>query len=371
MALSYTQEPSGVVRPLGASFCGLGLPLGGVEDMEKRRSGLFLFVAAGVTSLALCSNEAAATQLQLKLTKGKTYYQRTMVVQQTTQDQQQEIEHIGTGTKLQVLDIDAQGNMRIQYTYLWSRFKQFIPMERLDVGAQGNWHAYGWSTLRRPPPEVDYDSSLKSPVPAGAAGFAALVGQSYTVRLTPKGKVLDVNGVEQLREAVLKKLPAGADATMGMNPVAMYIDPASVKQMTEANMAIYPDKSINPGDSWTREMSMTMGFAMIIQSKWTLQKEEAGVATIGLAGAIRTDPKSPPMDAGGMKVKIDLSGTQEGTLQVAEATGLITSAKERQQLKRQVKVAASADAEPMMAMMTIDTQIIGEMGEQMWKTSPQ
>jgi hypothetical protein len=305
-----------------------------------------------IVLVALCGSGAAATQLQWKLAKGKTYYQRTVIEQQINQDimgQQQKTElSMGTGLKLQVLDVDAQGNMRIQYTYLWTRLKQVNPMA-----------------------QADYDSSSKSPVPEGAEGFAALVGQSYTIKMTPKGHVVDVNGVEQLRDAVLKKLPAGADTTMGMNPVAMYIDPASVKQMAEANMAIYPDKSVNLGESWTREMAMKMGFTTITQYKWTLQKQEAGVATIGLAATLRTDPNSPPMDAMGMKVKSDLSGTQEGTLQMAEATGLIMSTKERQQLKGQLKIAASADAPPTMVIpMTIDTQVTGEMGEQMWKTSP-
>jgi hypothetical protein len=303
--------------------------------------------------VALCGSGAAATRLEWKLAKGKTYYQRTVVEQQIGQEimgQQQKSEHsMGTGLKLQVLDVDAQGNMRIQYTYLWSRLKQVNPMA-----------------------QIDYDSSSKSPVPAGAEGFAALIGQSYTVRMTPKGQVLDVNGVEQLRDAVLKKLPAGTDPAAPTNLVAPYINKDSLKQMTEAGMAIYPDRPVNVGDSWDKVITMAVGFMVTIQSKWTLQKEQAGVATIGLAATMRSDPNSPPMDAGGMKMKPDLSGTQEGTIQVAEATGLMIACKERQQLKGQVKIAASADAPPMMTMpMTIDTQVTGEMGEQMWKTSPQ
>jgi hypothetical protein len=312
-----------------------------------------LVSAAGfIVLIVLCGSGAAATRLEWKLPKGKTYYQRTVidqVITQTVMGQEQKMEQsIRTGLKLQVLDVDPQGNMRIQHTFLWSRLKQNNPMM-----------------------QVDYDSSRQTPVPAGAEAFAGLIGQSYTIRLTPKGKVLDVNGVEQLREAVLKKLPAGADATVGMNPVAMYIDKGSVRQMTEANMDIYPDKPANVGDSWTREKSVAMGFTMITQSKWTLQKEAGGVATIGLAATIRTDPNSPPMDSGGMKVKGNLTGTQEGTLQVAEATGVITTSKERQLLKGEIQVGAAADAQPMMTIpMTIDTQVTGEMSEQMWKTSP-
>ena len=318
-------------------------------DVQLRTTGSAVI---GIVLVVLCGNGAAATQLQWKLAKGKTYYQKTGVDQQITQSlmgQEQKMEMaMGTGLKLQVLDVDAQGNMRIQYTYLWSKLRQVNPMG-----------------------QVDYDSSRQSPVPAGAEGFAALVGQSYTVKLTPKGKVLDVNGVEQLRETVLKRLPAGADTSMGMNPVAMYIDKTTVKQMTEANMNIYPDKPVSPGESWTREMTVAIGFAMIIQSKWTLQKEEAGVATMSLAATVRTDPSAPPMDAGGMKVKANMKGTQEGTIQVVEATGLITTSKEHQLLKGELQIGTPGDSQSTMTIpMTIDSQVTSETGEQMWKTGP-
>ena len=47
--------------PWGTSFGRIGChPLGGVEIMEKRGFGLFLFVVAGITSMALCSSTDAA-----------------------------------------------------------------------------------------------------------------------------------------------------------------------------------------------------------------------------------------------------------------------------------------------------------------------
>ena len=320
--------------------------------MANVRLRAMTLLVGWIVLVVLCGSGMAATQLQWKLAKGKTYYQKAGVDQLITQSlmgQEQKMEmSMGTGLKLQVLDVDAQGNMRIQYTYLWSKLKQVNPMA-----------------------QVDYDSSRQSPVPAGAEGFAALIGQSYTIKLTPKGKVLDVNGVEQLREAVLKKLPAGADAAMGMNPVAMYIDKTTVKQMAEANMNIYPDKPVSPGDSWTGEKAVAIGFTMITQSKWTLQKEEAGVATMSVAATVRTDPSAPPMDAGGMKVKSDMKGTQEGTIQVAEATGLITTSKAHQQLKGELQIGTPGDSQSTMTIpMTIDSQVTSETSEQMWKTSP-
>ncbi len=310
---------------------------------------------SAIVLITLCGGAGAATQLQWKLAKGKTYYQKAMIEQQITQTlmgQEQKIDQtIGIGHKLQVLDVDSQGNMRIQYTFLWSRLKQVNPMA-----------------------QVDYDSSQKTPAPAGAEGFAALIGQSYTIKMTPQGKILDVNGVEQLRDAVLKKLPPGTDATVGMNPVAGYIDKESLKQMTEASTAIYPDKPVNPGDSWSKDTTMVVGFKTIIQSKWTLQKEQNGVATISVASTMRTDSSGPAMETQGMKMRFALSGPQEGTVQVAEATGVITSGKARTQLKGDIQVGqagAAADAPPMMTIpMVVDTQTTSEMSEQMWKTTP-
>jgi len=323
--------------------------------MVNMRFRAIIPAVSSIVLIILCGSGAAATQLQWKLAKGKTYYQRSVIEQQITQTvmgQEQKIDQIiGTGQKLQVLDVDARGNMRIQYTFLWSRLKQINPMA-----------------------QVDYDSSQKSAVPAGAEGFAALIGRSFTVKMTPQGEILDVNGVEQLRDAVLKKLPPGTDTTIGMNPVAGYLDKESLEQMIKANTAIYPDHPVNPGDSWSKDITMAVGFKMIIRAKWTLQRAQGGVATIGMASTIRTDSSGPGMETQGMKMRFALSGTQEGTVEVAEATGLITAGKARAQLKGDIQVGqagTAADAPPMMTIpMTIDTRTTSEMSEQMWKTTP-
>ena len=124
--------------------------------MEKRRFRLFLFVAAGITSLAFCSISSAAVQLQLKLAKGKTYYQKTTVDQHITQtimNQQQVIDiTVGIGTKLDVLDVDAAGNMQIRYSLRWCMAKQTGSMV----------------------PPISYDSAQQATPPAGDEPVAAL-----------------------------------------------------------------------------------------------------------------------------------------------------------------------------------------------------
>jgi len=314
--------------------------------MEKRKFGLFVLAAAGIISIALCSTGAAAVSLQLKLGKGQTYYQRTVIDQHLTQtimSQQQVMDQgMGTGMKLDVLDVDRQGNMRIRSTFNWSRSKRAGPM--------GN---------------VDYDSA-KQPTPlAGAEPFAALLGQSYIVKVSPKGEVLDVNGVEELQAAVRKKLPPGAEADPAMSALAQYLDKKGIQEMTESTLGVYPDKPIEVGETWSKKRVVSPAFELTMESKWTLQKREAGVATIGTACSMRSNPDTP-MDAGGMKMRFDLAGTQDGTMRMEEATGLILLAQARQQLKGEIKVGDSAQGPPMMAIPVVfDTTIKLEMSDKM------
>jgi len=299
--------------------------------MSKRRFVSCVLVAAGLALVAPGGARAAAVELRLKLDKGKTYYQRTWSEQKMTQSimgQQQTInQSAGTGMKMDVLEVDSQGNMRIRHTFDWTMTKQVSPMAT-----------------------IEYDSAKQDKPPAGAEMFAALLGQGYVAKVNPKGEILALEGIEQMREAILKKLPAGSKDNPAMAAVQPYLEEKSIREMAENTLGNYPDKPVDSGDSWSRKRQLTVGFALLIDSKWTLQKREAGVAIIGATGTMRSDPDAPPMDAGGMKMKFDVAGTHESTLRMEEATGLVALEQGRQQFKGDIKVLGEAQGPPMMTI---------------------
>jgi hypothetical protein len=320
--------------------------------MEKRKSRLFLLTVVGITSVALCHTGHGAVSLQLKLPQGKTYYQRTVVDQHITQtimNQPQVVDiSVGMGMKLDVLDVDSAGNMQIRYTFIWCMSKQTTPMGI-----------------------VNYDSAQQATPPAGAEPLAVLLNQSYVVKLSPKGKVLDVQGVEQMKEAVQKKLPDMAQGSPMSNVANQFLDKQGIKETTEALLAVYPDRPVEPGASWSEKETLTAGFGRIEESKYTLQKQEAGMATIGVTSTIRSNPEAPPMETQGMKMRIDLAGTGEGTIRMVEATGLIQMVQGQGQLKGEIKVGDSGQGQPQMAIpMTIDTTTKVETSEKMWEAAP-
>jgi hypothetical protein len=237
--------------------------------------------------------------------------------------------------------------MQIRYTYIWCMTKQTTPMGT-----------------------ASYDSAQQATPPAGMEPLAALLNQSYALKLSPKGKVLDIQGMEQLKEAVQKKMPPGAEASQMGNMMNPFTSKEGVKEMTESAMAVYPDKPVDSGQSWTDKQVLTAGFGRTEESKYTLQKQEAGVAVVGVTATVRANPEAAPMEAQGMKMRFDLSGTMEGTLRIVEATGLIQSGEGRQQLKGEIKVGDAAQGQPAMAIpMMIDTNSKVEMSEKMWESA--
>jgi hypothetical protein len=196
------------------------------------------------------------------------------------------------------------------------------------------------------------------------------MNQSYVLQLSPKGRVLDVSGVEQMKDAVQKKLPPGAEATPMGFVTATLLDKTGVKEATEGLMAVYPDKPVDSGQSWNEKRVLKAGFGRIEEIKWTLQKEAAGVATIGQAATIRSDPAAAPMEVQGMRIRMDLSGNEEATIQIAEATGLLQMEQGRQQLKGEMKIGDAAQDQPMMPIPTVlDMKTRVEMSEKMWQTA--
>jgi hypothetical protein len=189
------------------------------------------------------------------------------------------------------------------------------------------------------------------------------LGQTYVIKISPKGEVLDVNGVEALQAAVRKKLPPGAEADPAMSALSQYLDKNGIKQMVENSLSVYPDKPVEVGESWSKKRVISPMFELTIDSKWTLQKLEAGVAIIATTSSSRSNANKP-VEAGGMKMRFDLAGTQDGTIRMQAATGLILLGQAQQQLKGEIKLGDSDQGPPMMAIPVVfDTKAKIEMSD--------
>lgn len=287
-----------------------------------KRHGLPAAALVLVMAVAMAGLTAAPDQLtlRLRLEKGRTYGAKMISAQKVTQSlmgqDQVIIQTVGFGYRLEVTAVDPAGVMTVQCTYDSCRFKQEGPL-----GA------------------VEYDSANPPEwIPETAQGFAALVGLGFTVRLEPNGRTVDLAGLDTMIARMLDRmgLSEQTDKDQIAQTLKTQYGSESMKRSLGNIFIQYPEQPLGAGASWTREVRVTEGFPMILAGTYTLTGRKGGVAALKVHATVAPNKEAPPQDLQGMKMRYELAGEQDGTMEIDEATGLPLRAVFRQKLAGQV-----------------------------------
>lgn len=264
---------------------------------------LVLIVGVAIFIVSLLGEEMGEVELRLRLEPGKSYVFRVDTDQEISQkmgDEEMETAMLrGFGYTWDVQEVDAEGNARIRVTTESVRFK-----------------------VSGPTGDIEYDSSDPSAdVPDMVQPLAAVVGQAFSMTVSSQGRVLKVEGLEAMLEHSLEGAPGPPEGKAARQAALQQsFGEDAVKEMIEQSLAVYPSQPVRVGQSWRRRLTTSRGMPMVIDGTWTLKKRRRGVATLAYQGTMELSPPPALAQSG---VKADFSGTQEGTLQLDEATGCI------------------------------------------------
>lgn len=312
-----------------------------------------MLAVVGLVAGSCCGPaKAAGVRLELKLEKGRTFYQRTLNeqrIRKTTDGRLEVIElSYGVGRKMEVIDVDPQGNATLECTYLWSAYRQSGDVR-----------------------DVYYDSSRGgSHVPREAAGFAALLDGTYLVTWTPRGEVLvDANALDDIREAVRQKLPENAEKTPATTALAPYLDETGIEEAAQSQMMRYPDEILTEWYSWQSRDVLSQGLPAVIQSKWTMRTVDGdGLASIDLAGSVGANPDASTAEIAGMELRYDFSGTRQGGVRIDTKTGLLIDSTIYQWIEGDATEpnGDEEDSEPKKIALTFECQVALNTKDEKW-----
>jgi len=279
----------------------------------------FLIIFNLITAYCYAADEIL---LRFNLKEGKTYsmeMKSNQEISQTIQGQQIDMTQIvGMSYTYNVKKVDYEGNMTVEVVYDSVYFKQEGPMG-----------------------QVEYDSANPdTDVPPLARGFAGLVGQKFTMEMTPMGIVKNVRGVDGLITNIVKQLNiADSNARISLEEsLREQFGEEAMKDTLEKMTAIFPEGPVTIGESWTKKVEITTGTPMILDNTWTLKDRKEGVAFIQGDSVIRSNPEVPSVERGSMGINYELSGKQEGMIQVDEKTGWTIRGKLNQDFSGQVNI---------------------------------
>jgi len=306
----------------------------------------FLVLSGNLLSPAFGTAEApkedTKISLRLKLEKGKTYKFNMITEQKINQkvmNNKMELEQtIGMGIDFKVTDVDEKGIHAITMVYTSVLFKQ-----------SGS-----------PMGTIEYDSK-KSPenIPASAKGFAALVGLSLGMKMDNLGQVKDVTGSKEFFEKMIEKLqlPDGPQKELVSESLKNQFGEKSIKKMMGQMSCVFPEKELGIGDSWKQNISMTGPMPLNMNNTYTLKEIKKDLVVLNVESDLKPnkDPKAATQKIGNMEQKIELSGTQKGTLEINPVTGWTRKSKLTQNLTGKITMTSPYSMTIPMDIKSITT----------------
>lgn len=287
---------------------GAGVPaLTALEHTQMRvslRNTAAAFVAGMILMPALTLAEKVT--LRLNLPAG------TKIPMTMATDQQIQMEMMGQkmdmtqamtmGTEYEVLEVAADGTMTIKVTTKSVKMKGNTPMG---------------------PMEYDSTSGNADSNPMAAA-MGQMIGKSEQMKMSPMGKIT-------------MEVPADEN-----NPVTE----------TFEMFNYFPEKPVGVGDTWTVDHNKSGQMPMAMKSTYVVKEIKDGKVLLDVS-TVMSPSADGEKDMQGMKVKIDMNGTQKGTMTLDAKTGFIVSSDFVQDISGKTTMSAEGMPEPMVQPMTI------------------
>ncbi len=267
--------------------------------------------------------------LRLRLRPNHTYRYRLVkkqAIQQNIAGRQTTMkQETGMGYDMKVIGTAKDGTSKVQVTYTWVRYKQ--------SGPSG---------------EVDYDSARQGPIPPHpmARVYAAMLGASFQMEVTPLGKITKMSGMEALLQRIVRALP---DKLRGpaSKRLARVFEPEAMRRNMEILFDIYPKGPVRVGGTWTRRMQINLGLPAEALNTYTLVSVKGGRAELRITGKFRTAPDAPAALSGPRaNITTRLSGTQTGTMELDLRDGFVRHADITQAVSGTVTVAPAQGNQP-------------------------
>ena len=269
---------------------------------------LVMLIMGSLLAQTLALGALESIQPRLKLPVGQTFKLKaasdSKMVQTVNGEKQTILDSVSIVFAFEVQSVDETGDMTIKVTYDSIRVSEDAPAGK-----------------------VSYDSASTAESPPLTRGIAALVGQSFIMRITPDGRVRSVTGGDEMVAKAIEKHNVLSEPWKSSMSKLLQdrFGNLSASESMQGLFSIYPEKAVAVGERWSRKFEMTGNIA---ECFFKITDRKDGVLTIKAYAKIAPNPDTPPIQMGLAQVKSEATGTQEGTIRIEEATGMILSIKE-------------------------------------------
>ncbi len=258
--------------------------------------------------------QAQKTKLALNLDSGKTYTQSTEAKATVEQDVY--------GEKMKIV-MNIKGDMSYLVTSIeGDSYHMEVRYESLSIDMEMPQGKNSFSS------EKDDETDIFSTI------LKEMTGHPFQITMTNTGKITEVKNAESLFDAAFDKFPNIPEAQL--NQLKTQINQAygakAFKGNIEMATSIFPDKPVKKGESWTIETQLESGMAADMTTNYTYVESDKSHHVIRGESVIKTADKDAYIEANGMPMRYDITGSMNSEIKVDKKTGWIIEANINQEM---------------------------------------
>jgi len=343
--------------------------------MRLKKAKSILVVVLLVAILGSISGAAEKLDLKLRLKPGEKHSMRITTTQNIAMEsmgKQENVSHTKTlGIEFEVKEIDANDVASVKVTYLTLQ-------EKTKMGER----EFGYDSTKPDTPEDHFGQM-----------YSDMMGESFIMKITPKGKITKLTGVDEMFLNMAEKTMAREDESIKerlKEKAKQAIDRIDkkygsrekrkealkeqvknfpgfgeqpIKNILSEMTVVFPSGTVQIGDSWKDNIVIGFGSGAPIEIEGTyiLKGIEKQVLTINVSGKRNLDDKPIISEVGPIKSTTRLAGSYEATLKVDEKSGWLLGKQANMKFAGETKTAGDKQTPQEQTMkMSIEASIVVE-----------
>ncbi len=319
------------------------------NKMKTHKLLIGLVVLLSVISVGSDCFAAAVDKIDLKLnlTAGQKFGSKTTVYQKTSQTVMEQAiattQDITIEIVSEVLAVDAENIATVKTTY-----KSFNA--KGSVSSPGGSFEYD---------SANPDESAENPQAVMMSQmFKNMSGAEFVVKLSNKGEIVAIEGFDKMLEKMFSAMEDPELAKAMGDMMKNFMSEDKLKEMNSGMFAAFPDGAVSIGDMWDDIISLGGADMPIdVDTTYMLKERKDGTAVLGVTSKMDMgNEDSKLIEIEGMKMNMQLTGTQNGTMKLDEATGWVIGGETTMSFSGSVKLLPN---EHMPEGMTIPMTIEG------------
>ena len=280
--------------------------------------------------------------IRLNLSEGESYELSSHVRQTVDQEflgQSLTIRQDLTGvTRYTVRSVDGDGVMDLDVTY--ESFDMSMSLESTDVSKE----------------QLD---QLNQVMNGALQQSARLVnGVTFSMRVSPAGDIVSIQGVEQLMARVLKSVSGPGDTQQVRDALQQVLSGDAIRRSWEESFGYITDGPVAVGDEWTSDTSVNMGLSMDVHTRFALESVDGDTLVLNVDGTIASSGFDgailDQLNAEGVDFDLSIEGTQSGTMRVDRATGWLVG--QESVIDATADILISAEGQELRLPITMHTE---------------